>query len=770
MVVTSFNSGWNFCLGGEWAEEKSEAVCLPHCVQLSPANSSGCRNYQGKCIYRKSVFVPKDYADKKVIVEFEGAMGVSALSVNGKLVKEHYCGYTPLVAEIEEFLNFGEENSFEVCLDNSDNPEVPPGKPQADLDFSYEGGLYRNAWLKVQKKLYITHPLLANEVAGGGIFVWNSNVSDAFANVHARVHIKNEYAESKAFVLKATVLLPNGEAVGGFEKESCIASGEALYIEGVIAVQNPRLWSPETPELYTLRCEIISGGEVVNTQDTEIGIRTFQFTLNDGVIFNGKPRRFNGANYHQTWPYIGNAVPDSLLIRDMMKIKDMGMDNIRSHYPFSTSLMSTCNRLGLTAIVSNIGWQFYEPGIFWERAVQNMRDIIRWHRNNPCILIWEPMLNESRVEFELQEDLNNIVHEEYPYKPFYTASDWGPTDIAYVEYDPGMLGGRYMDFGLKESTFENERPLWIREYGDYPDDFFNQSTVWRCKRGWGDSVMVGAVDRMLRRFEGKIDTTKNYIDVYNDKRLCGYGIWPAIAHNRGYHINPCWGGHLDLFRVPKFSYYFMQSQVDREEIGDILYIASWWAETSPSDVTVFSNAERVQLYWQDQLIAEQEPDDVAVKHPPFTFKDVRRNYKLRERSNLTAKAIVDGKVVAETTVRAPGIARSIKLEADFMGVPLRADGSDIVAIRCSLLDSDGGVVPLTCDEHPIIFEIEGEGEIVGDASIGANPICAEAGIATVLVRSTEKAGEIKIRAKMLWEQQMRGLIRPDELIIQSQEV
>lgn len=769
MVVKSFNSGWNFCLGGNWLENESEAVCLPHCVELSPANSSGCRNYQGKCIYRKNFFAPKEYEGKKVLLEFEGAMGVSVLSVNGVKVKEHFCGYTPLVAEVEEFLKLGENNLIEVCLDNSDNPEVPPGKPQADLDFAYEGGIYRNAWLKVQEKLHITHPLLANEVAGGGIFVWNTDVSDSFANVHARVHIKNEFESNRDFTLKAT-LIENGEEVGAFAADGSLDSGDATYLEGVIAVNNPKLWSPEEPNLYTLRCEIVSGGEVVDAIDTEIGIRDFYFTLDDGVIFNGKSRRFNGANYHQTWPYIGNAVPDSLLLRDMMQIKSMGMDNIRSHYPFSTSLMSDCNRLGLTVIVSNIGWQFFEDGIFWERAIQNMRDIIRWHRNNPCIIIWEPMLNESRVEFELQAELNDIVHEEYPYKPFYTASDWGPTDIAYVEYDPGMLGGRYMDFGLKEETFREDRPLWIREYGDYPDDFFNQSTVWRCKRGWGDAVMVGSVDRMLRRFEGNIENTRNYIDVYNNKKLCGYGIWPAIAHNRGYHINPCWGGHLDLFRVPKFSYYFMQSQCDREDIGDILYIASWWAETSPSDVTVFSNAERVQLYWGDTLIAEQEPDNVAVKHPPFTFKDVRRNYKLRERSTITAKAIVNGEVVAESSLKAPGIARKLKLEAEFMDIPLKADGADIVAVRCSLIDSDGGLVPLTCDDHPIVFEIEGEGEIVGDSKIGANPICAEAGIATVLVRSTEKAGEIKLRARMLWEQPMRGGIQPDELIFSSEEL
>lgn len=213
----------------------------------------------------------------------------------------------------------------------------------------------------------------------------------------------------------------------------------------------------------------------------------------------------------------------------------------------------------------------------------------------------------------------------------------------------------------------------------------------------------------------------------------------------------------------------MQSQIDREQIGDVLQIASWWTEVSPIDVMVFSNAERVELYINDELIASQYPDELDLRHPPFTFKDVKRNFKKRERSTLTAKAYVGDELVAEQRIKAPGAPYYLSLKADFMGIPLKADGSDIVAVRCYILDSDCGVVPLTGDVHPIHFEIEGEGEIVGDASIGANPICAEAGIATILVRSTQKAGKITVRAKMYWpfNNAERGNIRPAEITFES---
>ena len=141
---------------------------------------------------------------------------------------------------------------------------------------------------------------------------------------------------------------------------------------------------------------------------------------------------------------------------------------------------------------------------------------------------------------------------------------------------------------------------------------------------------------------------------------------------------------------------------------------------------------------------------------------------MRERSELRAEALVNGEVVAEQTVFTPGIATHMRLEADTEGIGLKADGSDIVAVRCYLLDDRENIVPMTCDQHPILFEISGEGKIIGDSTIGANPVCAEAGIATVLVQSSQHPGEIRISARMLWEQKGAIAIKPAELVLESE--
>ncbi len=765
-TVINLNQNWFFGLGDK-ALSTDDIVCLPHTVQLTPANSSGCRNYQGKYHYSKIINIPDEYKAKKLFLCFEGAMGAAILYINGKEVKRHYCGYTPFISDIGEYLNYGAENEIFIALDNSDDPTIPPGKPQADLDFSYDGGLYRDVTLTVCEPLYITNPILANEVAGGGMIVHYECVTDESAEVHIKVHIKNEYQESKKFRIKLSLIDRNGFLRCEDYYDGHLKSNGSQHYKLLLLAETPELWSPENPYLYTVKAEIIVDEAEIYSETTEIGIRNFEFSLNDGVIYNGATRRFNGANYHQTWPYIGNGVPTSLIERDLIKLKKAGFENIRSHYPFSTEVVNICNRIGLTLVICNPGWQFCEEGIFLDRAYQNMRDIVRWQRNNPSVLIWEPVLNESKMSYEIQKTFHDIVHEEFPFNPCYTASDYGPTDIAYMNYDPGMLGTWREDYGLIEQMDDTPRPMWVREYGDNPDDFYHQNAAWRAPRGWGDFAMVESVNRMIHKFDTFTEDNTQYIDVYNDNNICGYGIWPGISHNRGYHINPCWGGHLDLFRIPKFSYYFMQSQQDREIAGDILYIASWWTEISHPDVTVYSNAQKVRLYCDDKLVGEQSPDDVNVKHPPFTFKDVKRKFKGRERSTLKAEAIVDGEIVATYSVKAPGIANHLKLYADYEGIDLKADGADIIAVRCYMLDADNGIVPLSCDNHPIMFEIEGEGRIIGDSSIAANPICTEAGVATILVQSTQTAGDIKITAKMLWEQNMAGAIKPAELVIKS---
>lgn len=755
--VLPFNQGWSFTRG----EEEKETVCLPHPVSLTPAISSGGRNYQGVCRYDKRLVLPDGMEQKKAFLKLEGAMDESRLFVNGRPAAVHTCGYTPLCADITEFLNPGRENELSVLLDNSDCEDLPPGKAQSELDYTYEGGLYRDAWLILTERLYITDPLIENETAGGGVFIWYTRVSEESAYVHARIHAANETECRRCFTVHVRLLGPSGELAAETAVDSECAEDGRSYTEVSLKVERPALWSPESPSLYLMKIWLTEEGTLWDDMEITTGIRDFRFTRDKGVVFNGRPRIISGANYHQSWPYIGNAVPDSLLIRDIIKLKELGMENIRGHYPFGEAFTDACDSLGMTLIVSLPGWQWFKEGLFVERCYENLRHIIRWQRNHPCVLIWEVLPNETQTPLWFQEDLVRIAREEYPYEPFYTASDYGPTDIAYREYDPGMLAPGMEAYGAEQKW--QERPLWVREYGDAPDNWTDQNCAWRIPRGFGDTAMLKAVERMLGM--DPQFPSGGYLTMYNRKDICGYGVWPGIEHNRGYHINPCYGGYYDLFRLPKFTAEFIRCQQDPARAGYLVFIANWWMEISPGDVTVFSNADRVRLLYDGVLVEEREPEKLPVMHPPFIFHNVRSRFKGRERGMLTAEALTADGVAAAACVKSPGVPKALRLSVDSCGIPLKADGSDIVAVRCSLADRDNNTVPLMGDRHPVLFEIEGEGMIVGDERIGANPVYPEAGIATVLIRSTCRAGVIRLRASMYWPQRGPAAIEPDEIEI-----
>lgn len=760
----NLNSDWQFVPNPDLNPTQRQTVTLPHSLSLTPANSSGGRNLQAPVEYERCVFVPWEFRQKRVVLTLEGAMGISCLWVNGQAAGGHLCGYTPFVVDLTPFLRFGEDNLLRLRLDNRDEPDVPPGTRQSALDFTYEGGLYRSAWLTVTDPVHITDPLLEDIPAGGGIRVWTEWADEKVGTLGVKVHLRNQGGRTFDGMVRWRLKDAGNMVCAEESRPLTLAAGDDGSAEIRLTVERPHLWAPETPYLYTLLTEIVDESGAVDAVELSVGIRTFAFTCDRGVLFNHHPRRFSGANYHAAWPIIGNAVPENLLRRDVRRLRQIGMENLRSHYPFCEAFLDECDRQGMTLIVSNPGWQWFREGRFAERMEKNIREIVRWQRNHPCILLWEPLPNETKVPAYWQKRFHDAVKEELPDGPCYTASDNGPTDVSYRMFDPGMLSPdmeRYSDVCYGQ---EQDRPVWIREYGDWPDNWEDQNCAWRTPRYWGDAAMLCAVERMLG--QDPQCSVRTYLEMYQNKKLCGYGIWPGVEHNRGYHINPCWGGFFDLFRLPKFTAWFMDSQQDIQKAGPKLYIANWWTDVSPRDVTVFSNAERVRLYHDHVLVEERGPEAIGVPHPPFVFRDVRR-HRTRDRSVLTAEAIVNGKVVACREWKTPGVPRALRLEADLQGIPLHAGGSDIVAVHCSMVDDDGQTVPLAGDDHLIRFTAVSGCEIVGDAKIGANPLYPRAGIASVLVRSAP-GEKVEIRAELAWPQTVERIrVKPATLCLQN---
>ena len=433
--VFSMNPAWRFHKGAVEGAEATNfndaewtVVSLPNGIEYLPTEASGCINYQGEVWYRKH-FTPADaLKGKKLFLHFEAIMGKSKVFVNGKLLTEHFGGYLPVVVDVSDALNWGEDNVIAVWTDNSDDKTYPPGKAQDVLDFTYFGGIYRDCWLIAHNPVFITDPNFENEVAGGGLFVAYDKVSDASAEVLLKAYVRNDSRKAFTGVVEYELQQPDGTQVAFLNDEIQIRPGKAFTSKDKITVKNPMLWSPETPTLYNLIVRIRDReGNVVDGYRRRIGIRSVEFKGKDGFWLNGKPYEspLIGANSHQDFAVVGNAVANSIHWRDAKKLRDAGMKVIRNaHCPQDPAFMDACDELGLFVIVNTPGWQFWNDAPeFAQRVYSDIRNLVRRDRNHACVWMWEPILNETWYPEDFAKNTRDVVDQEYPYPYCYSGCD-----------------------------------------------------------------------------------------------------------------------------------------------------------------------------------------------------------------------------------------------------------------------------------------------------------------------------------------------------------
>ncbi len=750
--IYDFNSGWRFHLGdvtdgGAVALDDSawEVVSTPHSVQLMPAEASGCRNYQGVAWYRKHFIVPEETAGKDVALHFEGIMGKQKIYVNGKEVKDHLGGYLPVMVSLTESgVKPGEECVVAVMADNSDDKDFPPGKKQHSLDFAYHGGIYRDVWMIAKSPVSITDAIEADRVAGGGVFVHFDNVSTDVAN--------NGTATRKVTV-ETSLIDPKGRLVRKVSSPVSVKSGETRTVAQSIHVKNPELWSPDSPSLYRVESRIKDGKSSIDGGVTRVGIRTFEFDGDKGFILNGKPfGQLVGANRHQDFAYVGNALPNSQQWRDAKRLRDAGCRIIRvAHYPQDPSFMDACDELGMFVIVATPGWQYWNKDPkFAEYVHQNTREIIRRDRNHPCVLMWEPILNETRYPENFSLEALQITKDEYPYpgRPIAAAD----VHSAGVKENYDLVYGWPGDDEKADAPRQN---IFTREWGENVDDWYAHNNDNRASRSWGERPMKVQALSLAKTYDGLYRTTGKFI---------GGAQWHPFDHQRGYHPDPYWGGIYDAFRQPKYAYHMFRSQTAHDldhpvaESGPMVYIMHEMSQFSDPDVVVFSNCDSVRLSIYDGARSWTLPVRHEAGHmpsAPVVFKNVWDFWEARDYSytnknwqavNMVAEGIVDGKVVATQRKMPSRRSTKLRLYTDWNGKPLVADGSDFIVVVAEVTDDNGNVRRMA--KENIVFTVEGEGEIIGDASIHANPRPVEWGSAPVLIRSTRTPGKIRISARV----------------------
>lgn len=740
-----------------------EVVALPNGLEYLPEEASGGINYRGEAWYRKHFVLDSSHQNKRLILYFEAIMGKSKIWVNGQVVAENFGGYLPIIIDISKEIKIGQDNVIAVWADNSDDPLFPPGKPQSALDFAYFGGIYRDCWLITTEKLYITDANQTNIVAGGGLLLYYPEVSEKNAKIGIRLNIQNDKKEnSKGFISYELYDQQGTHIATNKEKFSLNKMSNATF-SSFIKINNPKLWSPDFPHLYSLNIRISDQkGNVIDGYTKKIGIRSIEFNTKEGFVLNGKPypRKLIGANRHQDYAVIGNALSNSLHWRDAYKLKQAGMDIIRNaHYPQDPAFMDACEALGLFVIQNTPGWQFWnDSSIFKQRVYQDIRNIVRRDRNSPTSIMWEPILNETWYPDDFAKTVNNIIKAEYPYSGNYTVSDNIAKGHEYFDMIYTHPLNIFLEKDAKQQKNDTTKVRFTREWGDNVDDWNSHNSPSRVSKKWGEvPMLIQAI-----HYSNPPYPYTSYDRLYRTPALhIGGTLWHSFDHQRGYHPDPFYGGIMDAFRRPKYAYYMFQSQSD--QVAPMVFIANEMTPFSPQDITIMSNCDEVRLYTKvgDSIrIYHHKPNNKmseGMPYPLITFnkawdvmkdKYLSRN-KMRDSSYIKAEGLINGKVVA-TDIKYPSRRpTALKLVIDSATIKPMANGSDLVLIIAQIVDDKGVIKRL--NNGIVKFEIEGEGRLVGNDQIMANPKPIVWGEAPILVQTTTHAGTIKIKASMLFE-------------------
>lgn len=689
--VTSLNPGWSFSLDGF---RTAKTVNLPHSIDEGEIGfeASGGVNRQQPVWYRKTF--TWDGTCARQFLHFEAIMGKCRVTLNGQEVAVHVGGFLPIHVEVTGVLKRG-ENRLEVWCDNSDDPTFPPGKPQGQLDFAYFGGIYRDAYLVETGDAYVT------DSDRGGVFVNSRLESDGGWTVFA----------------EATL----GGATNG-------ASARYLYdgapVTPPFRPENPTLWSPEAPNLHLLTVEVVRDGQITDSVGVRFGIRDFTLDA-DGLTLNGRryPKKLIGVNRHQDYLFIGMALPNSLHWRDAKKYRDCGMTVIRNaHYPQDPAFMDACDELGLFVIVNTPGWQFWnkDDPVFERRVYDDIVKMVRRDRARPSLLMWEPVLNETRYPAAFVTNAVRLVKRETR-APNYCACDGyaAGADVCDVRYWISVKG-----------TIDARRPSFCREWGDFPDDWNAQNSSSRVALEWGEGPMVAQASHYMEETAWPSLKTLRAAP----PSLFGATLWHGADHARGYHPDNFFGGILTYGRQKKYAWHAFKAALTDDPY---VFVAHEFAPYSLADITVYSNC----AYTATWLGKPFDPEKTKFRY----WEEQRLTYDgahpERQRQAVLKIRLPDGSETMKE--RAKRFAR-IDLALDTEGLAPMADGSDLVALTATLADAAG--TPRRYAREKVRFSVEGPAEIVGE-----NPQETRWGEAIVLIRpqATATPRPITVRAELV---------------------
>lgn len=786
----------------EYPENTLQPVRLPHTCKETPFHYFDESLYQMVSGYRRHLLIPKDWQGKRILLTFEGAAHDSTVFCNGKKVGEHHCGYTAFTVDLTDNVLYGQDNLLCVRLDSRENLNVPPFGYV--IDYMTYGGIYRDVRLEVKEKISLSD-----------IFV-HTAIDFRSSPVTAQITSEITLTESDDNVTIRQYYMPKSTAAAQESWrllcEQTVSTDVSCDKEFSLTatITAPLLWDTEEANLYILKTQLLyQDNTILDETETTFGIREAVFKK-DGFYLNGRKLRIRGLNRHQSFPYVGYAMPKSMqrLDANLLK-KELGLNAVRtSHYPQSHYFLERCDELGLLVFTEFPGWQHIGDDAWKAQAVENAEDMIRQYRNHPSIILWGIRINESPDDDAFYEKTNAVAHKLDPSRPTGGVRAMKKSHLLedVYTYNDFLHDGEMPGCDPKKKvTSDMEKPYLISEYN-------------------GHMYPTKAFDNEERRSEHAIRHANVLDAVAGQPDIAGSFGWCMFDYNThkdfGSGDRICYHGVMDMFRNPKLAaniYACEQEQTPVLEITSSMDIGEH-PGCNRGNIYILSNADSVKMYKNDRFIKEYLPGMSPykhLKHGPILIDDFigdsfAQNERFRPKHakeitdamNLVARgslnhipkrlyltalkllliyhidfaevtrlytkyigdwggtatiyrfdAIKDGKVVKSVT-KEP--VRKIRLEAEADHTILTEQHSyDVALVRIRAVDDHGNVLPFY--QEPVRLITEGDISI-----IGPDTIALQGGMGGTYVKSTGRSG----RGALLLQSQTAGEIRiPFQIMI-----
>jgi len=756
-----FNFDWKFLKGDnsdaykiQFDDSAWRTLDLPHDWSIeSPfkkeyASSTGYLP-GGIGWYRKKFTIPKNIKGKKLFIQFDGIYKNSEVWINEHFLGKRPYGYSSFHYDLTPYVNFEtKENVLAIKVDHSDF---------ADSRWYPGSGIYRNVFINITDNVYIK-PY--------GVFVTTPNISSQEAEIHIQTSVKNEYQNEATIQIEHHIKDANGKEMISCSSIEKIPANDELDLEHSVFLEQPNLWSPDHPYLYSVETKMRKNGEVIDVVTTQLGIRSFHFDVDSGFYLNGKSMKLKGVCIHHDAGCLGAAVPEKVWHRRLRLLKEAGVNAIRmSHNPPAPELLDMCDSYGFLVQDEAFdewefpknkwveGWNRGEPSLdgyaseFAEWAETDLKDMVLRDRNHPSIIFWSigneidypndpyshPVLEErynaekpdAKRMGEIAKRLESVVKHYDPTRPV-TAALASVIMSNETEFPDvlDVVGYNYQEF------------RYIEDHKKYPN-----RVIYGSENGRNHDVWMA---------------------VEQNDFISGQFIWTGIDYlgeARGWPVRHATPGMLDLAGFKKPLYYFKQSEWSDH---DMVYIG----------LTPIKKENPEQIYWDHEVVGAWKGNEGEIVRvacctncPEVELILNGKSLGVKKRKDFPYGTVYWDIPYAKGTIKAIGKRNGslccsfelktadepFKLELLSDTNTLKANKQDVAHVEVRILDKNNTLVYDA--DNQIDCEIEGPGEIIGIEC--SNPIShqnyketnrkAYNGKLLIYVKSTNKSGTITLK-------------------------